>query len=318
MASASFFGTSKKGSSSRQGSHYITATTFALTLLIVQAANLLIGSYFIFPKRAYSGPSLSSPSAMTSPPFDGPILVSYSYFEKDPIQTANFDFFITLGMGIGNTKLDNAFLSKDMDFTIVINGDVCTPCARLASFVDEQPSSPLPAVSQVYSSPNGGQLSILKRIQNEGMDFAAHNTTMEFHKARGTFSKYKYVVFLNSSIRGPFMPSYMPTNWLWPMAYISKLQGDVHAVSSSIVCLPEVDEGGPGPRLESWAFATDVVGLQTLITEGVFELRTCKLCKYVFVFVFVCIYKKSSVVYTLLLLIVVKSISYFYFFIFPP
>jgi len=209
---------------------------------------------------------------------DGPILISYSYFEKDPIQTANFDFFITFGMGIGNIKLGWTSMSRDMDFTIVINGNVCTPCARLTSLVDEEPS-PLPAVSQVNSSRNGGQLSILKRIKNEGMDFAAHNITMEFHKAKGTFSKYKYFIFLNSSTRGPFLPSYMPANWLWPMAYTSKLKGDIRAVSSSIVCLPEVDAGGPGPRLESWAFATDVVGLQTMIREEVFEIRMCKACK---------------------------------------
>ncbi len=37
--------------------------------------------------------------------------------------------------------------------------------------------------------------------------------------------------------------------------------------------------GGPGPRIESWAYAVDDVGLRVLIAELAFALRTCKMCK---------------------------------------
>ena len=40
-------------------------------------------------------------------------------------------------------------------------------------------------------------------------------------------------------------------------------------------CLPA---GGYGPKLESWAFGVDQDGLEALLREGVFQLRTCKLC----------------------------------------
>lgn len=53
----------------------------------------------------------------------------------------------------------------------------------------------------------------------------------------------------------------------------------VHAVSSSLVCLPAHDAGGPGPRLESWAFALDEAGLGAAIEGGVFVMRGCKLCR---------------------------------------
>lgn len=36
--------------------------------------------------------------------------------------------------------------------------------------------------------------------------------------------------------------------------------------------------GGYGPKLESWAFSVDQDGLEALLREGVFHLRTCKLC----------------------------------------
>lgn len=75
------------------------------------------------------------------------------------------------------------------------------------------------------------------------MDFAAHNITLEYLLAQGRLKQYKYVILLNSSVRGPFVPSYMPEGWQWPQAYTSRLVGDVHVVSSSLVCLPEVDLG---------------------------------------------------------------------------
>lgn len=54
-------------------------------------------------------------------------------------------------------------------------------------------------------------------------------------------------------MRGPFVPPYMPEGWQWTRAYTDRLVGDVKAVSSSLVCLPEVDageaEGGGGSCL---------------------------------------------------------------------
>lgn len=36
--------------------------------------------------------------------------------------------------------------------------------------------------------------------------------------------------------------------------------------------------GGPGPKLESWAFAIDAEGLRVVLARGVFHLHLCKLC----------------------------------------
>lgn len=57
------------------------------------------------------------------------------------------------------------------------------------------------------------------------------------------YRRYKYYIFLNSSIKGPFWPNYMPPRWQWTQAYTDLLRGDVKAVGSSLVCLPEVDAG---------------------------------------------------------------------------
>lgn len=32
------------------------------------------------------------------------------------------------------------------------------------------------------------------------------------------------------------------------------------------------------PKVESWAFAVDAIALQLLIHEGIFHIRSCKIC----------------------------------------
>ena len=83
------------------------------------------------------------------------------------LQRDNFDFFITIGMGV-----DNRFGGPaNTDFVVVVNGKVCRPCARLYPLLQEVPAL-LPSLSAVYE---GQGLAVLKRAENEGMDFAAHN-----------------------------------------------------------------------------------------------------------------------------------------------
>jgi hypothetical protein len=56
---------------------------------------------------------------------------------------------------------------------------------------------------------------------------------------------YRYFILLNSSVKGPFFPSWTPPGWHWAHAYLARMGGDVHAVGSSLVCLPEADAGAP-------------------------------------------------------------------------
>lgn len=199
----------------------------------------------------------------------GRIFVSYSYFEKDDIQKANFEFFLLAAMGV------NSISGQDTqaDYYLVINGDVCTPCEALQPML-EQDDATMAGVAWIKSAPG---ITMLKRIANEGMDFAAHNTSMTY-AMRQSLWRYRFFMFLNSSVKGPFLPKYYPQELHWSVPFSSRITERVKAVSSSLVCLPSVDAGGPGPKIESWAFGTDVVGLRTIIARGVFHERTCKLC----------------------------------------
>ena len=43
----------------------------------------------------------------------------------------------------------------------------------------------------------------------------------------------------------------MGTSWQWTRAFTDRLVDDVKLVSSSLVCLPEIDAGGWGPKVPS-------------------------------------------------------------------
>ena len=72
---------------------------------------------------------------------------------------------------------------------------------------------------------------------------------MEWLHWTGQWHKYRHFILLNSSVRGPFYPSYMGPSWQWTRAFTDRLVGNVKLVSSSLVCLPEVDAGGLGPKV---------------------------------------------------------------------
>ena len=205
---------------------------------------------------------------------DDLILTSYSYFEKDKVQLANFQFFISVGMGVSSKYKAPA----NTEYVVVINGPQCTPCKSLSHILKDDSTAAKVNPATVSAAWSGRGITMFQRIENEGMDFAAHNVTIEYLRATNQYKRYKYFIFLNSSVRGPFYPSYMPEGWQWTMAYTQRFSQDVRLVSSSIVCLPSVDAGGYGPKAESWAFAIDQEGLDLVTEAGVFALHTCKLC----------------------------------------
>ena len=79
-------------------------------------------------------------------------------------------------------------------------------------------------------------------------DPAARQVTIEWVRRKRVLRRYRFFMFLNSSVRGPFYPSYQPQGWAWTRAFTDRLSADVKVVASSIVCLPEVDAGGFGPK----------------------------------------------------------------------
>eukprot|EP00892_Ulva_mutabilis_P004470 jgi/Ulvmu1/2395/UM131_0006.1 len=236
-------------------------------VLVLVSAGMLLAN---FRPRAACVAHTPQPYRAATPAREK-IFVSYSYFEKDEIQKKNFDFFILRAMGVGSVFGRD----KLADYFVVVQGDLCTPCQAFDNILEPEITSPVDGIAWAR---HGSGVTLLKRIANEGMDFAAHNTTMTYAQdvMKLFHNKYRYFMFVNSSVKGPFTPKYYPFHWSEP--FLSRINRKVKAVSSSIVCLPIIDSGGPGPKLESWAFATDSVGLKVLTAAGVFVLNTCKIC----------------------------------------
>lgn len=241
-------------------------TTFVLCLCSALVAVL---SVIYAPPRAFGGLEGGSQGSRKEA-----VLISYAYFEKDQIQKSNFDYFLVAGTLSPR--------SQEMHWVFVISTDDCSPCKALG--IGESASSftfgPDHLGVRRVAQHRNGRFTLLYRTENQGMDLGSHNVTMAYMEHVGRLRRYRYFIMINSSAKGPFVPSYMPIGWHWTHAFLERFRADVHVVASSIVCLPEIDEGGPGPRIESWAFALDELGLQAVQEAGTFaRLRNCKGCK---------------------------------------
>ena len=49
-------------------------------------------------------------------------------------------------------------------------------------------------------------------------------------------SQYRYIVWLNSSVRGPFLPAYLRGKMHWTAAFTSRITDSVKLVGSTINC----------------------------------------------------------------------------------
>ena len=76
--------------------------------------------------------------------------------------------------------------------------------------------------------------------------------------------RYPFIIFLNSSVRGPFLPAYMQNSVPWTHVFTSKITEEVRLVGSTINC-GRAYESLPVAHVQSYAMATDQAGLQILM-----------------------------------------------------
>lgn len=163
-------------------------------------------------------------------------LVLYAYFEKDLSCVDNLKYFINVGY-------------RDyLDFVFVVNGDECS-------------------VDIPIDRPN---VKMIKRA-NSDYDFGAYYDALKGE----TLSEYDFFVFLNTSVRGPFLPLYCQyDNWTTP--FLNMITSDVKLVGTTVnVCVHVRDtdllnQQGfycPFPHVQSQFFATDREALVYLLND---------------------------------------------------
>jgi hypothetical protein len=128
------------------------------------------------------------------------ICVLYHYYEKDHDYIANLEHFLNFGL------LDEA------DYFIIISEGKCTPDLNQ-----------YPKVRRIDTTNNnydhGGYSQALKKI-----DF---------------IEQYEYIFFVNSSVRGPYLPPYIGNKISWFDCFIAQFSPEVGLVGASINFLPE-------------------------------------------------------------------------------
>lgn len=158
------------------------------------------------------------------------VAILYAYYET-PKTIFNLEFFSKFGI-----VNDSRYLH-----IIVINGGICS-----------------------VNIPDYDNVVILKR-PNIGFDFGAHSHALNWLDNKyNKLLPFKYFIFLNCSVVGPYLPSYFPKKLHWSTIFTDKIKNNTKLVGTTISCLPLSDINNGGPKIGGYFFATDDIGLQLI------------------------------------------------------
>ncbi len=170
------------------------------------------------------------------------VAVFYHYFERDEAYRDNLIFFLATGY------------SPDVDFYIVIAGECSIDLPHK------------PNISYIGADNNnydyGGYCQAFLQVRN--------------------LDKYDSCIFINSSVRGPFVASYFQDDWI--KIYTQWLKDDVHLVGATINAMtgdfPEFDflttdyhYPKPYSHVQSTTYAMSRKALQHLLKIGFYDLK---------------------------------------------
>jgi len=100
---------------------------------------------------------------------------------------------------------------------------------------------------------------LIKR-RNQGWDFGAWTHALSLVDS----SKYDYFIFINATVRGPFLPSWAKKQD-WTKSFTEKINDETKLVGTTINCY-----GGNSLHVQSMLLATDQEGLEIAKKTGVF------------------------------------------------
>lgn len=104
---------------------------------------------------------------------------------------------------------------------------------------------------------------------NECFDIGTVGWVLNTHLSEAQLQQYDYFIWLNPSVRGPFMPAYLRGSMHWTEPLLSKLRDDVKLVGPTISC--EHATIGPAvnkAHVQTYVVATDREGMAVLRRSG--------------------------------------------------
>ena len=157
------------------------------------------------------------------------VLITYVYFET-PLSKINLQFFINNGV----------FKTTNAHYHFIIKGNDCSV------HIPQQPN-----------------ISVYNTV-NKGYDFAAYTYSIEHTK-----KPYDYYVFLNDTVRGPFVPRYVPKS-CWYSLFTQLINENTKLVGASI---NRQEYNNTPKHVQSMCFATDFKGIQLLQNKHIFDIE---------------------------------------------
>lgn len=170
-------------------------------------------------------------------------LVVYTYSNSNSEHERNLEFFVRHGVRAGD----------GCEYIITIQHGLGLPLS------DELPLLPK----------NGRYL----HHENLCFDWGTVNWLIETKQI--DIANFRYFVFMNSSVRGPFLPAFWPAGLRWSQALTAKITSTVKLVGPTISCEPASPPAGTAASKEArsihvqgYVIATDQVGLRVLQEDG--------------------------------------------------
>jgi hypothetical protein len=160
------------------------------------------------------------------------VAVIYAYFEKNEMYRKNLEFFINCGVNQNN---------ENIDYYFIVNGHTD------------------------FTFPTQNNVKVSFR-ENKGFDFAGYNYGIQESKSSG--KEYDYYFFINTSCRGPFLPSYCKNmKWIEPFIQLFDDDKTIKLVGSTINPLTWSFR----PHVQSYFFVLNKEGLEYVVEQGLFD-----------------------------------------------
>jgi hypothetical protein len=115
--------------------------------------------------------------------------------------------------------------------------------------------------------------------ENTGLDFGAWSHALLSDAQNGSgllYQEYDSFIFVNSTARGPFLPSWSSEIDSWPELFLSKLTNEVKLVGATIHPFFMPPNYYYFPHVQSMCMATDRIGLEIGIQSGIFNKLNSK------------------------------------------
>jgi hypothetical protein len=185
--------------------------------------------------------------------------IVFATFEKTEVYAANLAYFLEHGVLTPPVVASHA----DLHFVIVVNGALT-------------PGTETLLLRSIEAARTTGVDVQLIRRDNTGFDFAAYHVGIEALYARPeVLPGLQYVVCINASTRGPFLPQYCyDAGTRWVDLFLARLKAqkdgghDLKLVGPTINVLKRC--GTIQPHVQSYAFAITRDALDHVRERGIF------------------------------------------------